>query len=221
MLPLPGGSPFKSKGPFLPGLCWDFSSSWWSVMWHKPISTPLTSKKCVDEQCVEYRSRIKSTRGKNSLGSEWAASDIFCNSPHDILADQVKPLPPFVCTCPPACPPAFLSCLYFFIFWGRVSLCSPGCSGTCYVDQAGLKPTEICLPLAPGFWTRVKGMCCATMLQLFLYLCIIEVRLETRSLNMLGKCSTAEPCQSSSLPFNSPLSHILAPHGGILGRHLS
>ena len=31
----------------------------------------------------------------------------------------------------------------------RVSLCSPDCPGTHYVDRAGLKLTEICLPLPP------------------------------------------------------------------------
>ena len=34
----------------------------------------------------------------------------------------------------------------------RVSLCSSGHSGICSVDQAGLEPTEICLPLLPDCW---------------------------------------------------------------------
>ena len=42
-----------------------------------------------------------------------------------------------------------LSC---FIFWVRVSLCSSGCPGTHYVNQAGLKLTEICLPLPVKCW---------------------------------------------------------------------
>jgi hypothetical protein len=37
----------------------------------------------------------------------------------------------------------FLFCLFvlfcFFVFRDRVSLCSPGCPGTHFVDQAGLK----------------------------------------------------------------------------------
>jgi hypothetical protein len=33
----------------------------------------------------------------------------------------------------------------------RVFLCSPGCSYTCYVNQASLKP-EILLPRPPEFW---------------------------------------------------------------------
>jgi hypothetical protein len=36
-----------------------------------------------------------------------------------------------------------LAMLIFFLFWGggrdKVSLCSPGCPGTHFVDQAGLK----------------------------------------------------------------------------------
>jgi hypothetical protein len=47
------------------------------------------------------------------------------------------------------------------IFWGiggegqfqdRVSLCSPGCPGTHFIDQAGLEFTEINLTLAPECW---------------------------------------------------------------------
>jgi hypothetical protein len=30
-------------------------------------------------------------------------------------------------------------CFLFFVFWDRVSLCSPGCPGTHFVDQAGLE----------------------------------------------------------------------------------
>jgi hypothetical protein len=33
-----------------------------------------------------------------------------------------------------------------------VSLCSPGCPGTCSVDQAGFRLTEIHLPLPPKCW---------------------------------------------------------------------
>jgi hypothetical protein len=36
----------------------------------------------------------------------------------------------------PAPPPFFF---FFFVFRDRVSLCSPGCPGTHFVDQAGLK----------------------------------------------------------------------------------
>ena len=37
----------------------------------------------------------------------------------------------------------------------RVSLCSPGCPGIPFVDQSGLEPTEIHLPLSPGL--GIKG----------------------------------------------------------------
>ena len=36
-------------------------------------------------------------------------------------------------------PPASASFFFFFFFLDRVSLCSPGCSVTCSVDQADLK----------------------------------------------------------------------------------
>jgi hypothetical protein len=42
--------------------------------------------------------------------------------------------------------------IYLFVFQDGVSLCSPGCPGTHSVDQAGLKFTEICLPLLPECW---------------------------------------------------------------------
>jgi hypothetical protein len=36
------------------------------------------------------------------------------------------------------------------MFWDKVSLCSPGSSGTCYADQAGLKLTAF-----PGLGLKV------------------------------------------------------------------
>ncbi|KAM7320530.1 hypothetical protein ACRRTK_020973 [Alexandromys fortis] len=39
-----------------------------------------------------------------------------------------------------------------FILQNTVSLCSPVCPGTCFVDQADLKLTEIHLPLPPECW---------------------------------------------------------------------
>jgi hypothetical protein len=41
----------------------------------------------------------------------------------------------------------FVCLLAIFVFQDRVSLCSPGCPGAHFVDQAGLELTEICLPL--------------------------------------------------------------------------
>jgi hypothetical protein len=42
---------------------------------------------------------------------------------------------------------------FLFLFvWDRVSLYSSGCPGTYYVDHAGLKLTEIHLPLPPECW---------------------------------------------------------------------
>ena len=42
--------------------------------------------------------------------------------------------------------------LFVFVFPDRVSLCSPGCPGTCSLDQAGLKLTEILLSLSLECW---------------------------------------------------------------------
>jgi hypothetical protein len=52
----------------------------------------------------------------------------------------------------------FFVCLFVFVFRDRVSLCSPGCPGTHFVDQAGLK-----LRNPPVSASRVLGlMTCAT-----------------------------------------------------------
>jgi hypothetical protein len=40
------------------------------------------------------------------------------------------------------------------VFWGRVSLCSPGCPATSPVDQTDLELTEIYLPLPPSVGTK-------------------------------------------------------------------
>lgn len=42
-----------------------------------------------------------------------------------------------------------------FCFEDRVSPCSPGCPGTCSIDQAVLKLTEICLPLLSSAGVKV------------------------------------------------------------------
>lgn len=50
------------------------------------------------------------------------------------------------------------SILITFYFWGRVSLCSPGCPGTHDVDQTGLKPQiPTCLYLYLSS-VRIQGM---------------------------------------------------------------
>jgi hypothetical protein len=42
--------------------------------------------------------------------------------------------------------------LFGVVFPDRVSLCSPDCPETHFVDQADLRLTEICLPLPPECW---------------------------------------------------------------------
>ena len=49
-------------------------------------------------------------------------------------------------------------CFVLFCFvWDRVSLYSPGCPGTHPVGQAGLKLTEILLPLPPECWDQRRA----------------------------------------------------------------
>jgi hypothetical protein len=50
---------------------------------------------------------------------------------------------------------------YFFfgVFWNRVSLCSPGCPGTHFVDQAGL---ELRNPPASASWVLGLKVCATT-----------------------------------------------------------
>jgi hypothetical protein len=53
-------------------------------------------------------------------------------------------------------------CFVLFLFWVRGSLCSPGCPGTHFVDQAGLE-----LRNPPASASRVLGLkACATTAQL-------------------------------------------------------
>jgi hypothetical protein len=56
-------------------------------------------------------------------------------------------------------PCSFVFVFCFLFFQDRVSLCSPGCPGTHYVDQAGLE-----LRNPPASASRVLGLkSCATM----------------------------------------------------------
>lgn len=59
------------------------------------------------------------------------------------------------------------SSLFYFIFsWDKVSLCSPDCPGTYYVDQANLKLSEV-LPASAS--AEIKGM--PGVLWVKVYLC--------------------------------------------------
>jgi hypothetical protein len=63
----------------------------------------------------------------------------------------------------------FFVCLFVFVFPDRVSLYSPGCPGTHFVDQAGLK-----LRILPASASRVLGLkVCATMPGMLLFSFII------------------------------------------------
>jgi hypothetical protein len=54
--------------------------------------------------------------------------------------------------------PAQLSVFFFFFLRDRVSLCSPGCPGTQFVDQAGLELRNL-----PASASQVLGLkACAT-----------------------------------------------------------
>ena len=55
--------------------------------------------------------------------------------------------------------PSFGTKMYIFfsfVFQDRVSLCSPGCSGTCSVDQSGLKLRD--LPASDSQGLKIKGV---------------------------------------------------------------
>ena len=80
---------------------------------------------------------------------------------------------------------------FFFFFWDRVSLYSPGCPGTHFVDQAGLKLRN---PLASA--SRVLGLkACVTTPGWLLLSC------QTSGLPLLS----SSHCLYLFLPFNSDL----------------
>jgi hypothetical protein len=58
-----------------------------------------------------------------------------------------------------ALPTAGSMCFCFvFVFWDRVSLCSPGCPGTHSVDQAGLRLRNLLTSFSQGLGLKA----CAT-----------------------------------------------------------
>jgi hypothetical protein len=59
----------------------------------------------------------------------------------------------------------FFVCLFVLVFQDRVSLCSPGCPGTHFVDQAGLELRN--LPASASRVLELKA--CATTSGLFLF----------------------------------------------------
>ena len=65
----------------------------------------------------------------------------------------------------------FVPILFYFIllaFWDSVSLCSSGCAGTQFVDQAGLKLVD---PPASAHWVLELKVCAATSREL---LCLLK-----------------------------------------------
>jgi hypothetical protein len=48
-----------------------------------------------------------------------------------------------------------LFCFLFFVFWDRVSLYSPGCPGTHFVDQAGLELRSLPASASRVLWLKV------------------------------------------------------------------
>jgi hypothetical protein len=66
-------------------------------------------------------------------------------------------------------------CLFVCFFRDRVSLCSPGCSGTHSVDQAGLE-----LRNPPASASQVLGLkACATMFLTVFFFFFKDVRKKT------------------------------------------
>lgn len=50
---------------------------------------------------------------------------------------------------------AFIFVLFEVRGLKQVILCSPGCCGTPYIDQAGLRLTEFCLLPLPELWDKM------------------------------------------------------------------
>jgi hypothetical protein len=93
-----------------------------------------------------------------------------------------------------------------FVFRDRVSLCSPGCPGTHYVDQAGLQ-----LRNPPASASQVLGLkACATTARLCV--CILSIKY---ILNFCGaggmaqrlRAPTTLPEVLSSIPSNHMVAH--------------
>jgi hypothetical protein len=71
---------------------------------------------------------------------------------------------------------------FLFVFWDRVSLCSPGCPGTHSVDQAGLE-----LRSPPASASQVLGLkACATMPTLMLRVVYLDWKTRLSGLLCLG-----------------------------------
>ena len=62
-------------------------------------------------------------------------------------------------------------------FQHRISLCSPGCPGTCSVDQAGLE-CQVLLPLPPSTKIKSSGHYSYLVLWAFISLLIPSLALE-------------------------------------------
>jgi hypothetical protein len=67
-----------------------------------------------------------------------------------------------------------LSVLFVCLFRGRVSLCSPGYPGTCYVDQDGLRITD---HLPVRCWDSVYLPPCLALLSKFKYEMCYEIEM--------------------------------------------
>jgi hypothetical protein len=85
--------------------------------------------------------------------------------------------------------------IYLLVFRDRVSLCSPGCPGTHFVDQAGL---ELRNPPAPA--SRVLGLkACATTARFRPFLLVFQGNLKLECvLTQAGEMAQA-PCSSCAL----------------------
>jgi hypothetical protein len=100
--------------------------------------------------------------------------------------------------------------LFCFVFWGRVSLYSPGCPGTHSVDQAGL---ELRNPPASAF--QVLGlMACATTSWLNSLFQIIGQSPSPRDAH------TAECSPVRKSPSYKTFSHTFQPLGALPSSHL-
>jgi hypothetical protein len=85
----------------------------------------------------------------------------------------------------------FFSFLFFFVFWDRVSLYSPGCPGTHFVDQAGLELRNLPASASWVLGLKAEPPCLAVFFVFFVLFCF--VLFSSRLLNTSLLCSYSFP----------------------------
>ena len=98
--------------------------------------------------------------------------------------------------------PVAISYWYCVYFQDRVSLYSPSCPGTCFVDQAGLEFRDL-----PASASRVLGLkACVPLLALTSALEEESERSRRQENNVNSRCVSAEPVAAPGSLWPQPLS---------------